>query len=248
VPSERTTKAPERTIRILLVEQHALVRALLREIVNVEPDLQIVGEAVDIDAAIDVIKDDPPDVILVDTERSISSVITSIQRLRREFPGSPVVVLGHRRGDDELFGAIQAGAAAHVLSDARPTELVRTIREVAEGHYLIDDTVAARPAVARRVLEAFRESALVGRPPDGEPSGRAFAPLSPRETEILTAIAQGMSNKDIAAELSISVQTVNNHIKSVLRKLAVNNRTQAVLFALRRSWISLPDLPPNRPH
>ena len=88
----------------------------------------------------------------------------------------------------------------------------------------------------------------MGRPPDGEPSGRAFAPLSPRETEILTAIAQGMSNKDIAAELSISVQTVNNHIKSVLRKLAVNNRTQAVLFALRRSWISLPDLPVNRPH
>src|SRR5207245_7864078 len=123
-----------------------------------------------------------------------------------------------------------------------------TIRAVAEGKYLIDESVAARPPVARRVLEAFRDASLFGGVGESELAAKAFSPLSRREAEILEAMARGMSNKDIAAALSIREQTVKNHVTNILRKLAVNDRTQAVLYALQKSWVSLLDEPPSRPH
>lgn len=230
---------------MVLVEQHALVRAVLREIVEDQPDIDIVAEAADVDAAIAIIRDETPDVVLVDTELPISQIVRAVQRLKRECPGSPVVLLGHRRNDDELFAAIQAGAAAHVLDDARPSELIRTIRAVADGQYLIDDAVAARPAVARHVLEAFRDASLLGEVAT-DVGATAFAPLSAREAEVLEAIAQGLTNKSVGETLSISEQTVKNHVTSILRKLAVNDRTQAVLYALKKSWINISDEPPLR--
>ena len=136
--------------------------------------------------------------------------------------------------------------AARVLDDARPSELLRTIRAAANGEYLIDDAVAARPAVARRVLEAFWDTSLLGEFAAGDLATTAFAPLSARETEILQAIADGLTNKGVGERLSISEATVKNHVTSILRKLAVNGRTQAVLFALKQNWISLGDEPPRR--
>jgi len=231
---------------MVLVEQHALVRAVLREIVEGQLDIDIVAEAADVDHAIAIIRDETPDVVLLDTELPISLVVPAVQRLKRECPGSPVILLGHRRDDDELFAAIQAGAAAHVLDDVRPSELVQTIRAVASGEYLIDDAVAARPAVARHVLEAFRDASLFGEVASDDLAETAFAPLSAREAEILEAIAQGLTNNGVGEALSISEQTVKNHVSSILRKLAVNDRTQAVLYALRKSWISISDEPPPR--
>jgi DNA-binding NarL/FixJ family response regulator len=248
VPNQRARASTARLqdIRLVLVGQHALVRAVLREIVEAHPQVQVVAEAADVDEAIDMIRDATPDVVLVDTELPIYQIIPAVQRLKHECPGSPVVLLGHRSSDDELFAAIQAGAAAHVLDDARPSELVRTIRAVADGEYLIDQEVAARPAVARHVLEAFRDASLFREVANQDLASTAFAPLSPRESEILEAIARGMTNKDVAATLSIGEQTVKNHVTSILRKLAVNGRTQAVLYALRKSWIGISDEPPRR--
>ena len=231
---------------MVLVGQHALVRGVLREIVEAHPQIQVVAEAGDVDEAIDMIRESMPDVVLVDTELPIYQIVPAVQRLKHECPGSPVLLLGHRGSDDELFAAIQAGAAAHVLDDARPSELVRTIRAVADGEYLIDEEVAARPAVARHVLEAFRDASLFREVADHDLASTAFAPLSPRESEILEAIARGMTNKDVAEALSIGEQTVKNHVTSILRKLAVNGRTQAVLYALRKSWIGISDEPPCR--
>jgi DNA-binding NarL/FixJ family response regulator len=248
VPNQRARPVATRShvIRMVLVEQHALVRAVLRDIVAGQPDIDVVAEAADIDDAIAIIRDKTPDVVLVDTELPISLVVPAVQRLKRECPGSPVVLLGHRRGDDELFAAIQAGAAAHLLDDARPSELVRTIRAVADGEYLIDGAVAARPAVARHVLEAFRDASLFGEVASDDLGVTAFAPLSAREAEVLEAIAQGLTNKGVGEALSISERTVKSHVTSILRKLAVNDRTQAVLYAIRKSWISISDEPPLR--
>ncbi len=226
---------------MVLVEQHALVRAVLREIVGSQPDIDIVAEVADLNDAIAISRDETPDVVLVDTELPISLMVPAVQRLKRECPGSQIVLLGHRGGDDELFAALQAGVAARVLDDARPSELVRTIRAAANGEYLIDDAVAARPAVARRVLEAFWDTSLLGDLPT-----TAFAPLSAREAEILEAIAQGLTNKSVGERLSISEATVKSHVTSILRKLAVNGRTQAVLYALKKNWISITDEPPRR--
>lgn len=231
---------------MVLVERHALVRAVLRKIVEGQPDIDIVAEAADIDDAVAIIRDETPDVVLIDTELAIALIVPAVQRLKRECPGSPIVLLGHGRNDDELFAAIQTGAAAHILDDARPSELVRTIRAVADGEYLIDAAVAARPAVARHVLEAFRDASLLDDVTAEEPEVTAFAPLSAREAEILEAIAQGLTNRGVGEALSISEQTVKNHVTSILRKLAVNDRTQAVIYALRKSWISLSDEPPLR--
>jgi DNA-binding NarL/FixJ family response regulator len=223
------------------------VRALLREIVGSQPDIEIVAEASDVGEAIAIIRDEMPAVVLLDTELPISHMIPAVQRLKRECPGSQIVLLGRAGGDEELFAALQAGVAARVLEDARPSELLRTIRAAAGGEYLIDEAVAARPAVARRVLEAFWDSSLLGEVAAGDLATTAFAPLSARETEILQAIAQGLTNKGVAEQLSISEATVKNHVTSILRKLAVNGRTQAVLFALKQNWISINDEPP-RPH
>jgi DNA-binding NarL/FixJ family response regulator len=247
VPYQRARPVAIRphVIRMVLVEQYPLVRAVLREIVDGQPDIDIVAEAADVDDAIGIIRDETPDVVLIDTELPISLVVPAVRRLKRECPGSPVVLLGHHRDDEDLFAAIQAGAAAHVLDDIRPSELMKTLRAVAGGEYLIDDEVAARPAVARHVLEAFQDASLLGEV-EGDLAEPAFAPLSTREAEVLEAIAQGLTNKAVGEALSISEQTVKNHVTSILRKLAVNDRTQAVLYALRKSWISISDEPPLR--
>jgi DNA-binding NarL/FixJ family response regulator len=231
---------------MVVVERHALVRAVLRDIVGSQPDIDIVAEATNVDDAIAIIGYETPGVVLIDTELPVPRMVQAIQRLKRECPGSPVVLLGHRGNDDELFAALQAGVAAYVLDDARPSELLQTIRAVADGEYLIDAAVAARPVVARHVLEAFRDASRLGEVASGDLGATAFAPLSPREAEILEAIAQGRTNKSVGEALSISEQTVKNHVTSILRKLAVNGRTQAVVYALKKSWISIADEPPLR--
>ena len=248
MPDQRPgrTAARPHVIRMVLVEKHALVRALLREIVGGQPDIDIVAEVADVEDAIEIIRDETPDVVLVDTDVPISLVVPAVQRLKRECPGSPVVLVGHRRNDDDLFAALQAGVAAHVLDDARPSELVRTIRAVAAGEYPIDAAVAARPVVARHVLEAFRDASLLGEVASADLAATAFTPLSPREMEVLEAIAQGLTNRAVGEALSISERTVKNHVSSILRKLAVNGRTQAVLFAVKKSWIGISDAPPPR--
>ena len=138
--------------------------------------------------------------------------------------------------EDALFDAIKAGAAAFILKDVGPDDLVTIIRRVVAGEYLINDKVFSKPAVASRVLKEFRELAVYG-----QEAAPIFAPLSPREVEILDNIAQGMTNKQVAYALSISEQTVKNHMSSILRKLSVNDRTQAVVYAMRQGWIRMPE-------
>lgn len=248
MPNQRPSRTATRqgVIRLVVVERHALLRAVLQEIIGSQPDIDIVAEASAVDDAIAIIREETPDVVLVGTALPISQMVPAVQRLKRECPGSPIVLLGHGQNDDDLFAALQAGVAAHVLDDARPSELIRTIRAAAGGEYLIDDAVAARPAVALRVLEAFRDASLFSEVATDDLASTAFAPLSPREAEVLEAIGRGLTNRMVGESLSISEQTVKNHVTSILRKLAVNGRTQAVLLAIKRSWISISDEPPPR--
>jgi DNA-binding NarL/FixJ family response regulator len=245
-PLRAQRATPVRTIRLAIVERHALVLVVMRQMIDDQPDIEVIAEVVDVEDAIRVLPDDPPDVILIDADASISKVMLEIQHLKREVPSSPIVLIGHLRDDDELFAAIQAGAAAFVFDDTRPAELVASIRAVADGRYIIDDSVAARPAVAHHVLEAFRNASLFGEIALDDVTGETFSPLSARETEILEAIASGLTNRGVADALSISEQTVKNHVTSILRKLAANDRTQAVLQALNNQWLSFPQEPPRR--
>jgi DNA-binding NarL/FixJ family response regulator len=221
---------------ILLVDDQALFRMGMRGLLEREPDFVIVGEAEDGRGAIDLALATSPDIILMDLTLPSPSGIETTQRIKRELPSTGIIILAQIEDEDALFDAIKAGAAAFILKDVGPDDLVTIIRRVSAGEYLINDKVFAKPAVASRVLKEFRELAVYGQ--DAAP---IFAPLSPREVEILDNIAQGMTNKQVAYALSISEQTVKNHMSSILRKLSVNDRTQAVVYAMRQGWIRMPE-------
>jgi DNA-binding NarL/FixJ family response regulator len=223
-------------IRILLVDDHALIRVGMRSIIEHEPDMDIVGEADDPRSAVEAALETTPDIILMDLSLPAPGGIETTQRIKRELPACGIIMLAVEEDENVLFDAIKAGAAAFILKDVGPDDLVTIIRRVNDGEFLINDKVFAKPAVASRVLKEFRELAIYGQ--DAAP---IFAPLSPREVEILDNIAQGMTNKQVAYALSISEQTVKNHMSSILRKLSVNDRTQAVVYAMRQGWIRMPE-------
>ena len=227
---------PESGSSILLVDDHALVRLGMRSILEREADMEIVGEADDPRSALDLAGQTNPAIILMDLSLPAPGGIEATTRIKREYPSAGVIVLAVDEDEDALFDAIHAGAAAFILKDVGPDDLVTIIRRVHAGEYLINDKVFAQPAVASRVLKEFRELAVYG-----QEAAPIFAPLSPREVEILDNIAQGMTNKQVAYALSISEQTVKNHMSSILRKLSVNDRTQAVVYAMRQGWIRMPE-------
>ena len=232
-PDRRT---PGERTKILLVDNHALFRVGMRNILEREEDFDIAGEAEDSRGAVDAAILTSPDIILMDLSIPSPGGIETTQRIKRELPSTGIIVLSASEDEDALFDAIKAGAAAFILKDVGPDDLVTIIRRVGRGEYLINDKVFAKPAVASRVLKEFRELAVYGS--EAQP---IFAPLSPREVEILDNIAQGMTNKQVAYALSISEQTVKNHMSSILRKLSVNDRTQAVVYAMKQGWIKIPE-------
>ena len=159
------------------------------------------------------------------------------REVKHHLPRTAIVFVTAFDDEGQLFEAIKVGAASYHLKDVRPAELIEGIRRASRGEYLIDESVLTKPLVASRVLKSFRDLSAVEQ--ELEP---LFVPLSSREIEVLDYIARGNSNKEIARALGISDQTVKNHITSILRKLAVNDRTQAVVYALQRGWIKMQDL------
>ena len=227
---------PDQRTKILLVDDHALFRVGMRQILEREPDFDIVGEAEDARDAFTYAVELTPDIVLLDLSLPAPGGIETTQRIKREVPSAGIIALAVAEDEDQLFEAIKAGAAAFVLKDVSPEDLVTIIRRVRAGEYLINDKVFARPSVASRVLKEFRELAVYG-----QEAAPIFAPLSPREVEILDNIAKGMTNKQVAYALTISEQTVKNHMSSILRKLSVNDRTQAVVYAMKQGWIRIPE-------
>ncbi len=232
-PDRRTGDAK---VKILLVDDHALFRVGMRQILEREADFEIVAEAEDPRTAFEAAQTSLPDIVLLDLSIPAPGGIETTQRIKREVPSTGIVALAAEEDEDQLFDAIKAGAAAFILKDISPDDLVTIIRRVNGGEYLINDKVFSRPAVASRVLKEFRELAVYG-----QEAAPIFAPLSPREVEILDNIAKGMTNKQVAYALSISEQTVKNHMSSILRKLSVNDRTQAVVYAMKQGWIRIPE-------
>jgi DNA-binding NarL/FixJ family response regulator len=221
-------------IQIVIVDDHPLFRRGIRWSLESEHDLLVVGEAGDGISAVQQIDQLAPDVVLIDINMPRMSGLEVTRLVKRRHPQTAVVILTMHEDDEQLFHAIRVGAQAYATKDVEAEELIRLIRRVSHGEYLINENVLSRPFVASRVLDQFREL------PTMDTGGETvFSPLTPREVEILDCVAQGNSNKEIAQILEISDQTVKNHITSILRKLAVNDRTQAVIYALRHGWIKM---------
>jgi len=231
------SERPERPIRVLLADASRITTMGIRQVIDKEPDMEIVGVASDGEEAVAKTNELEPDVLIIEVDLPRLTGIKATQRVRRELPAVGVVILTAQDQEQILFEAIRAGAAAYLHKDCEPAELIVAIRKVRNGQFIINEKIFSRPAVASKVLAEFRELSVYG-----PGSSHVFAPLSPREVQILDNIAQGMTNKEVAYTLAISEQTVKNHMSSILRKLSVNDRTQAVVYAMRQGWIKGPEM------
>jgi two-component system, NarL family, response regulator LiaR len=210
------------SIRVLLVDDHAVVREGLRTFLDLQDGLEVVGEAEDGQQAVREAERLRPDVILMDLVMPKLDGVGAMRALRRRLPDARVIVLTSFADDEKLLPAIQAGAAGYLLKNVQPKELARAVRAAHNGEALLD------PLVAARLVEAIAQPASGEAPPER---------LTPREREVLELIGRGLSNKRIALELGVSEKTVKTHVGHVLAKLGVSDRTQAALYAVRAGFI-----------
>jgi DNA-binding NarL/FixJ family response regulator len=224
-------------IRVLIVDDHPFFRQGLREVLSTQPDLEVVGEASDGEEALRLARALSPRVVLMDVNLPTINGLQVARQLRQEVPGACAVVLTGYDDDEQVFHAIHAGAHGYFPKDVTPDKLINAVREVDSGRYVINDLTMDAAQLAPWLLKQTERFGVV----EGGLGDDAFIPLSPREMEILQYITRGMSNKEIAHHLGISHQTVKNHMTSILRKLHVEDRTQAAVYALRRGWVRLQD-------
>jgi NarL family two-component system response regulator LiaR len=212
-------------IRLLIVDDHKVVRQGLRFLLQHEPDIEIVGEAADGEQAVALVKQHVPAVVLLDLLMPKMDGLTALRAIKEISPSTQVIILTSHQGDDELFDAIKAGALSYVLKTAGVDVVVESVRAAARGESLLD------PSVAAKVLEEMRRA-----------RGRDGAdPLSRREVEVLSELARGRSNKEIARELSIGEETVKTHVSNILSKLHLADRTQAAIYGLQKRLVRLDD-------
>ena len=228
------------TIRVLIVVREPVVRRGLAGLLASDNELQLVGSVGTAEEGYRAADEHLPDVMLVGTTLTDTPGLAAATEFRRRFPSIAVIVVAAQETDDELFAAIRAGASAYSGQDIDETKLITLIKRSATGEYVINEQLLDKPYVAARVLEQFRSATSSDLAPHS-----AFAPLTDRELEILRKVSDGMTNAEIGYALGISAQTVKNHVTSILRKLAVNDRTQAVVTALKRGWLSIDDTNPT---
>jgi len=201
------------TIRILIADDHSVVRQGLRMFLALDPELEVAGEASDGAEAVRKARELQPDVVLMDLLMPVMDGISAIGEIRREMPGTEVIALTSVLEDASVVSAVKAGAIGYLLKDTQSDELCRAIKAAAAGQ------VQLSPQAAARLVREVRA-----------PEGRE--PLTDRETDVLRLLARGRANKEIARDLSIGEKTVKTHVSSILSKLDVQSRTQAALYAV----------------
>jgi NarL family two-component system response regulator LiaR len=215
-------------IRVLIADDHAILRKGIRALLSTEPDIVVVGEAGDGKEALAQAKALQPDVILMDLVMPNMDGIEATRQVTTNLPRVRILVLTSFVADDKVFPAIKAGALGYILKDSSPDDLVRAIRQVHRGEPTLE------PEIARKVL--FELAQPTKQPPTPDP-------LTERELDVLRLVAQGKSNREIAEELVLAELTVRTHVSNILGKLHLASRTQAALYALREGLASLDDVP-----
>jgi NarL family two-component system response regulator LiaR len=211
-------------IRVLIADDHPIIRDSLRTLIATEPDLKLVGEAVDGEEAVRKTLELKPDVILMDLVMPVKDGLEAISEIKSLLPEVSILVLTSFSDEDKVFPAIRAGALGYLLKDSSPQELLKAIHDVYRGE------ASLHPSIA---LQLIRE---INRPSELPPVEN---PLSERELEVLKLVAQGLTNQEIATRLVLSEWTVRTHVRNILGKLHLANRTQAALFALREGLADL---------
>lgn len=217
--------------RILIADDHPILRDGTRKLLEREPDLEVVGEAADGEEAVRLATETSPDVIIMDVAMPKLNGIEATKQIKARLPSAAVLVLTSYDYDEYVFSLLEAGAAGYLLKSVKGDELVGAVRAVVNGEPVL------YPAITRKLIDHLRTS-----------SGATVEPRPPlavtdREMEVLRLAAQGQGNKEIAEELHISVHTVQAHLRSIFNKLSVGSRAEAVVSGLKRGWFTLEDLP-----
>ena len=212
------------TIRILICDDHAVVRRGLRSLVGVNPEMELVGEAVDGEEAVSMAQKLKPDVIIMDLIMPRKNGIDATSEIKKKNPDAKILVLTSFSDDNNVFPAIKAGASGYLLKDSSPEELLQAINDVHQGKSSL------HPVIAQKVIQELHQ------PSDLPPTEY---PLTAREVDVIKYVAQGLSNQDISRKLKIKEGTVRIHVGNILNKLQLANRTQAALYALREGLAEL---------
>ena len=212
-------------IRIVIAEDHSVVRQALRIVLEMEPDVTVVGEAVDGEKAIKLTEELEPDLVVLDVRMQGMDGVEATRRIREQFPNIAILILTGFGDENILLQAVEAGAHGFLLKDATHEELLDAIRRLVKGESLVT------PSLLRRLLDEFTHR--------HEEPHAAHGHLTPREKEVLQALARGLRNEEIARELVISEKTVKTHLTSIFGKLHVNGRSQAIIYAIHHGLVSV---------
>ena len=220
-------------VQIMIISQQSIFRQGLKQSLAALPDIEVAGTSEISEQVLTIIDNLPPDVILLDIDSSSVDGLTLAKKIKQHSPSIAIIVLASVTSDEQLFEVLKGQAASYLNKETTEKNLVETIRRVAGGEHPINESLTTRPKLAEQVLLQFQE---LSRRTEAEPF---ISPLTPREMEILKYIGMGQLNKQIAAQLGISEQTIKNHVTSILRKLNANARTEAVVMALKQGLITL---------
>lgn len=212
-------------IRIAIIDDHAVVRQGIRFLLEQQSDMEVVGESKDGVQGVAMVSNTVPDIVLLDLLMPRMDGLTAIREIKHLVPTTQVIILTSYHKDEQVFRAIKAGALSYLLKDASPEELVEAVRAAARGESVL------HPMVARRILREIQHQ-----------SQSPLNELTPRELEVLTRIARGLSNHEIANDLTISEPTVRTHVANILSKLNLADRTQAAIYALQKRLVPLNDV------
>lgn len=222
-------------VKVLIVDDHPMFRQGLRDLVETDPDLAVLGEASDGETALSMAAEMEPNVILMDINLPTINGLQVTRKLKDRSPDINVVMITGYDDAEQVFHAFRAGASAYCPKDVSPQALLQTIYDVHDGYYVVGD----RTMTHEELIEWIEEK--VGGMPGSLPQDdeEVFEPLTPRQMEVLELVTGGLTNKEIALKLGISHQTVKNHMTAILRKLRCQDRTQAAVYALSHGWIRL---------
>jgi DNA-binding NarL/FixJ family response regulator len=229
-----SSEDPPEPIRVIIAEDHAVVREGTRQLLEREPDLEVVGEAADGAEAVALVERLHPDVAIMDISMPVMTGIEATQRIKASHPNTAVLILTAYDDDQYVFALLEAGAAGYLLKDVPSAEVVRAVRAVHAGEPVL------HPAIARKVLRRFAGPPGQTRAPHTGHGGEAL--LTDREQEALRLAACGLSNAEISARMYLSIRTVQVHLTHIFNKLGVGSRTEAVIAGLKSGLLKLEDL------
>ena len=228
----------QKNIRIVLVEDHLLTRIGLKAVIERTSDLKVIGEAEDGEQAVRLVDELVPDVILMDVGMPVLDGIEASKKIREKHADIAIVMLTSHDNERDIFASLAAGAGGYCLKDVEPERLYSAIRSVVAGDIWLDSTIAGK------VLKQYNSSSIGGAehsaaqaPAKKDQNMSLPEPLSPRELEVLNLLVEGLSNQEIADKLIISLATAKTHVRNILNKLAVDDRTQAAVQAMRRGLV-----------